>query len=432
MTKINDNREKIFWDYKVLDKIKEDWFFQISSTDINKYKEARLMTKFDSIATLPAVFLRNNLTILPDKRWTYIIWKFNTYFTLEKTDNSPEEIDFPDNVQTINPGDLYSENSALLCAFNSWMISDLLDLDESEVLFTVSGRMSTKIFDFYIQESLNNKTHKINVSNAQCEIDAWFESNDKFIIVEAKKFEPDDFNVRQLYFPYRLWEGKINKEVIPVFMYHSNDIFHFYVFKFNEKQKYNSIELVKHKKYIIKEDSTIEMDDILHRYAQTKILEESTQIPFPQANSFSRVVDVLTLLYSWLENINKKYIADFNNFVGRQADYYINALRYLWLAKIVWSGKEQYIEISSLGTELMRKSRKEKYLWLTGLILEHRVFNEAFELAQKKWNLPSIESVVSILKDSARTEKINLTTMRRRASTIIQWLKWILNLSNNY
>ena len=37
------------------------------------------------------------------------------------------------------------------------------------------------------------------------------------MIVEAKNATVDDFLVRQLYYPYRLWQAKTYKEVKPVF-----------------------------------------------------------------------------------------------------------------------------------------------------------------------------------------------------------------------
>jgi hypothetical protein len=61
----------------------------------------------------------------------------------------------------------------------------------------------------------------------------------------------DDFIVRQLYYPYRLRSSKIKKEVVPILMTVSNDVFSFFIFKFNEENDYSSISLVEKKNFII-------------------------------------------------------------------------------------------------------------------------------------------------------------------------------------
>ena len=54
---------EIFNDYDVLNKIEKDGFFKILSTEIKKYKEPRLMAKFDYSKQLPQIFKDNGLGI---------------------------------------------------------------------------------------------------------------------------------------------------------------------------------------------------------------------------------------------------------------------------------------------------------------------------------------------------------------------------------
>jgi hypothetical protein len=103
--------------------------------------------------------------------------------------------------------------------------------------------MSTKSFDFNIINSFANKPYPIKVEKSQCEIDAGFESNKNFILIEAKNYAIDDFLIRQLYYPYRLWSKKITKKVIPVLMTYSNDIFSFFIYEFSKDEDYNSLKL---------------------------------------------------------------------------------------------------------------------------------------------------------------------------------------------
>ena len=64
-SKNNTAWEKIFLKYKILQNVLENGFSTISSNDINEFREARLMTKFDHRSQLPKIFTENNLSILP-------------------------------------------------------------------------------------------------------------------------------------------------------------------------------------------------------------------------------------------------------------------------------------------------------------------------------------------------------------------------------
>ena len=97
------------------------------------------------------------------------------------------------------------------------------------------------------------------------------------------------FLIRQLYYPYRLWKPKTTKEVVPIFLSISDNIFSFYVYRFAEESHYNSIELLSHKKYQIG-TTDIELEDIVKTLNSTAtILPEPIGIPFPQSDSFGRI-----------------------------------------------------------------------------------------------------------------------------------------------
>jgi hypothetical protein len=82
------------------------------------------------------------------------------------------------------------------------------------------------------------------VENSQCEIDGGFEGISKFAIIEAKCQSVDDFIIRQLYYPYRLWKSKSSKKIVPILLSFSNNIFVFYIFDFDDLYHYNSIFLL--------------------------------------------------------------------------------------------------------------------------------------------------------------------------------------------
>ncbi|MCX6049262.1 MAG: hypothetical protein NT075_29525 [Chloroflexi bacterium] len=252
------------------------------------------MTKFDHRVNLPQIFRDNNLSILPDSRGTYVIGCFDTYQAV-KSDTSLQrfEFPFPSSIETIDYTDLYSEVSALLCAYNAGILADVIG---ENVQLTVFGRMSTSQFPYQVKSTLSNNLYAVRVDNAQCEIDGGFEGETKFAIIEAKNYTADDFLIRQLYYPYRLWRKKTSKEVIPIFMSYSNDVFDFFVYKFSDDLCYNSIELVAQRSYQIAPEN-IELADIGAVFDSIQIRSEEQLAPFPQADKFRRVIDLLGLLY---------------------------------------------------------------------------------------------------------------------------------------
>ena len=71
--------EKIFEKYCILDKLAKNERVSSSSMEINQFREARLMTKFDHRSQLPKFFVDNKLSILPTSRGTYEIGTIETF-----------------------------------------------------------------------------------------------------------------------------------------------------------------------------------------------------------------------------------------------------------------------------------------------------------------------------------------------------------------
>ncbi|WP_278522967.1 DUF6997 domain-containing protein [Clostridium cochlearium] len=107
-----------------------------------------------------------------------------------------------------------------------------------------------------------NKKIPLKVMNSQVEIDGGFEGKYALALLEAKNSISEDFLIRQLYYPFRLWNKKVSKEVKPIFMTYSNDVFSFYEYKFTNEFEYNSLRLLKQKNYIINKEDIL-LEDIL-------------------------------------------------------------------------------------------------------------------------------------------------------------------------
>jgi len=416
----NDKAWEILFDrHKILEEVEKNGFFEIASGQINQERESRLMAKFDHSVNLPDIFRDNDLSILPISRSKYVIGKFDTHFEV-KYDSEIEVIpfEFPPGIESIDYTNLYSESSALHCAFNIGIIDDLFG---EKTAYTVSGRMSTESFDFNIINSLANKAYSIKVKNSQCEIDAGFESNHYFILIEAKNYAIDDFLIRQLYYPYRLWSKKMAKKAIPVLMTYSNDIFSFFIYEFSKDEDYNSLKLREQKNYTIAPEE-IQRSDVALVLNNIKVIAEP-DVPFPQADKFERVVDLLSLLLE--RDLTKDDITENYEFDRRQTDYYTNAGLYIGLIENYKDSLTKKVTfcLTSEGRSILHKRPKLKYIELINKILERQVFYLVFQLALKLGGIPPKDAICKIISENR--PDINDTTIKRRYFTVQGWISWI-------
>ena len=416
--------QAIFQEEDIISSIQRDGYFYISSEKINKYREARLMTKFDHQVQLPKIFKENHLSIQPVSRGGYIIGGFSSYFPLPEYKRLPEieYCDLPTKIETIDSQRLNSESSVILYAHLSGMIDDVLD---EKTLFTVFGRMSTGKFDYEIHNSRIEDKQRITVENAQCEIDGGFEGESKFAIIEAKCQSLDDFIIRQLYYPYRLWQSKISKEVIPIFLSFSNNIFTFYVFDFSNVYHYDSLQLKSIHRYCIGHYE-IDLTDLRELSKRIEVIEEEDRSTFPQADKFERIIDLMDKLYI-NDPLTKDEITTEYAFDVRQADYYISAGAYLGLFDRLKTGSSAArYSLTHKGQEIMKLDPKRRNLELVRAILSHKVFNIVFKeyLEQK----PSRQRIIEIM--STNLNDLNLTTIKRRSQTVEKWIDWILQLTS--
>jgi hypothetical protein len=414
--------EKIFEKYNIIDNVLDNGHSIISSTNINEFREARLMTKFDHKSQLPKLFADNNLSILPTSRGGYVIGTFETFSDFNIDDVAVTPIEFPTFLESLDYRDITSEATAINCAFVSKILHDFTE--EDSLLPTVSGRMSSSSFDF----SINSVTglFNVNVGNSQIEIDGGYEGDNSLNLIEAKNYISDDFLVRQLYYPYKLWSGKIHKQVRPIFLTYTNGIFHLREYAFTNINHYNSLILVKHKKYVV-QDGAINIEIIQEILDKTKIVKEP-EIPFPQADSFERVINLCELLKQ-KDFITKEEITQSYDFDARQTDYYSNAGKYLGLLE---TGKDSLS--GQIGCYLTPKGKQvfsinliDRQKEFMKIIVSHVAFKQTLKLYFENGEMPTKENIVEIMKKSKLHKVGSDSTYFRRASTITGWINWIMN-----
>lgn len=418
--------EVLFDRHKIIQNVQKNGFFEIKAKEIKVEREPRLMAKFDHYSNLPKLFKDNGLSILPISRSSYVIGEFNVYEKVKYNQKlKPIQVNFPAELTTIDPTNLYSESSALHCAHVTGMMDDIMGEDSFQ---TISGRMSSREFDFNIR-TRKGLDHLINIKNSQVEIDGGYESQNQFMIVEAKNETVDDFLVRQIYYPYRLWQEKTHKEVKPVFFTYSNDIFSFFVYEFTDPKRYNSLRLVEQRDYIIAHEE-IELDDIVEVFQSVQVQPEPA-IPFPQADSFPRIVDLLGLLVE--DDLSKGHITRNYDFDERQTNYYTTAGMYLGLIeRYTDENRNVMFRLSRVGREIMRLRTKDKFLRLAKAILQHEPFKQILAEYFQNGLPPERDRVVEIMKRCNLYNVNSESTYYRRASTVMSWINWILELPETY
>ncbi len=410
--------EEIFTDYNILNEIKENGYFKITADQIRVYKEPRLMAKFDFSKQLPKVFKENDLGILPIRNGEYVIGKFNLFETIKNTkyeEINIKKVELPSFIETIDPDNIYSESNALNVASLSGMFKDAFG---EELYETIQGKMRTNTFDFII--SSNEIENSIEVNGAAIEIDGGYESKSKVVLVEAKNSMPEDFVIRQLYYPYRHWKDKVTKEIVPVFFAYDNGVYNMFIYSFEDLYNYNSLKINKIKRYMISSKSAETVKKEIFQNIELVNELPQDEVPLPQADSFSKVIGALELISNDVNTAND--IANELEFDNRQGKYYIDALRYL---ELVQKGdKYGEYKLSPYGFALVNvdiKTRNEKII---GLILKHKPFYDVYKYFIENGELLSRKDIKDIIRKYI--PEMAEETVNRRASTIRGWIQWII------
>ncbi len=414
--------EILFERYKILEKIERDGVFYITSKQIKDEREPRLMAKFDHTIQLPPIFSDNGLAILPVTRRDYAIAHFDAYHSFEPISKEITRVSMPNYIESVDVNNIPSEAVALNCAISTGIIADFTG--DFDIIPTVSGRMGSGNFDFNIRDTKTSKLLTLGVNNSQIEIDAAYEGVNYLSLLEAKRDISADFLVRQLYYPYRVWQSRVTKPVKPIFLVYSNGIYNLYEYKFVNPNEYGSLQIVKQKNYSL-EDTEINIEDILNILKNIKIESEPQDgIPFPQADSFARVINLCELLSEG--DYDKDKITQNYDFDGRQTNYYVAAGTYLGF--IEKKKDKGYYQLSALGKKLLKMNYKQRQLVCVERILSHKAFYDVANIYFNRGEMPEKNKIVEIMHNCNLQGIKADETYNRRASTISGWIGWIASL----
>lgn len=429
--------------HDIIEAIRRDGFYRIKASEIKEEREPRLMAKFDSSEQLPSFFKSNRINILPDSRSSYILGGFDLYEKLAPFETATEpgkHITVP-SYESIDVNSITSEQNAINVMILSHMLDDFIG-DGGEFVETFSSRMSSGGFCFYADRK-DMDPLKIEVNNAQIEIDGGFENDKHVVIMEAKNVLHDDFHVRQLYYPLRKYSEIVrNKDIRLVFSQYYNRQYRLLEYGFDNLDDYNSIRLKRSRIYSLENDR-ITMQSILdicrrnaEKIKKSTIKTEAEDIAknggtFPQADRIERLIRIIETLMDG--GLSCDELADVNEFDRRQSDYYYNAGKYLGLMEKKKTADGVMVTLTADGARLGRMSGTDRCRELADRITQHRAFN-----ALASWKIRNSEAEdADYMAESCKIvgrecPDFTAATVKRRAATVRKWVDWVLALPQEY
>jgi hypothetical protein len=418
---------RIFEELSLIDKIETEGFVDVPAKTLKNYFEPRLLAKIDHERNLPDVFRTSDIRILPLSMETYRLGRFEIFHPISAASEAGhlgQSRQIPSFVESFDAASITSEQTAIFAAVISGVLEDFLGED---ALLVNSGRMRTGEFSFDILQRSGDALN-VPVRNAQIEIDAGFETENSMVLIEAKNHTAVDFNIRQLYYPFRTWAKKIDKPLRSIFMTYDNKEMRIYEYDFESINNFSSIILRKTGIYTFSK-SKISISDIVCLAKETsKILRLNA--PFPQADNFSRVIDLVEILIDMPRELGELTVI--YGFVGRQANYYSDAARYLGLVeKRAGANGRKYLYATPLAVSISKLEYRDRFLEYAKILVSVDTISKTFLRAAISNSQPNITEVREIFNSSGDSQYLSGSTIERRALTIKSWSNWLWNLASN-
>lgn len=426
--------DKAFRELDLLPAIRGQGWVDVTARELRQFREPRLMAKIDYSNNRPEIFRSEGVNILALSSTHYRIGKFKVFQDLPDislTRKVIERVDLPPGIESLAFKGLTSESAVVTSAFAAGILDKFCG---EELVLTSFGRMRTPQFNFSIS-GLQGARYQLGVDSATIEIDAGFENSQAFHILEVKNHLPSDFNLRQLYYPYRTWTKRLQKPVESVFVTYSNDVYDLFKITFRDPLDFSSSVIGEHKRFMVAE-GTIRLQDleeVAHRKLRAGMWNTAfrNKIPFPQADSFARVVDLVSLLINQPMSVSE--LTEHYGFDSRQSDYYYNAAKYLGLATSI---RDDVIEVdvrapTPEARRVFSMPYREKFLALAELVLSIQPINQAFSFSLTKSENRTLQFIQEIFGKSieARDLGYSASTIERRSQTIAAWVNWLTSLA---
>lgn len=402
----------------IIDSVRKSGYCDVSADQLKEIgaREPRLLCKHDFRRQIPKPLHDVNLSVLAIRNGTYRIAHTDPYFDM-KLDNfhrlPRKPCQMPEDIEFLQATSISSESKAMDAAKISGMLQDAFgESDDPELV--IRGRERTSQFEFVLPEVKRTRGSAIpyEIDGVTIEIDGGYEGKEGLHLVEAKTFSDQTcMNLRQILYPFLHFRNIAKtKKVIPYVMFFdgSQSCFSFYRYAFRLIGDVPLFQRVAEKHYRLLDREPE------RRFGQLQSLEINHNLlnleaPFPQADSFSKVIAIYaTLLHKGPRNTDELF-SDYD-ITHRQHDYYGNALRWLDLAE---KYKNVY-QVTKLGRGIGQLSKSHLLFEMGKLVFSNDVFN-AWINGKERLAATLLSRYPNINKKS---------TVQRRLKTVRAWTEY--------
>lgn len=409
--KVNEDWKTIF--EKFVDVSKDINLISTKTISENSRSDLRFMTKFDTFDSQPDDFKEYGYFILPLKNGgNFVLVKGDGFHKLEPKEKPKKFISrLKHDLISLTIGT--SEMKYLDYAYHTGLLEDFLGIGGLKL--TIRGRKRTPEFSFLV-----GNIGPLNVSRGvQMEVDGGFENVGEIVLFEVKSKVPNDFNIRQLFYPYRSWiKFAGSKTIIPVFFAYDdkNKTYNFWRYSFTNNNQYNSIKLEDKGTFIITTpaEKRLTVAEVSKNKEGKKLVKGTWKIP--QADDFEKVSVFPFLVARGIDN-SKKVSKDFG-FSLRQSSYYRDAVEILGLVRL---NKKNTYELTKIGKKYVNMNTVKRNILLSSLLFKMPIIKMIINKLMKE-NKISFSEISNIIVNKS---KCNRTTANRRSRTIVSWFKWI-------
>ena len=417
--------EEVFLRTNLSQRVKTDGVFFISSKELNQVSkpmggpDARNLVKYDHKSQLPSSLRKHNLSILPVARGEFAVGSFDIYAPLGE-DFSPPLINYsiPSHLETLQK--LRSETDSLILGHHAGAISELVG---EQAAFVGGGKDSGPGFTMIVASAGKRAQERLFIKKGvTIEIDGLFESKSSILAIEAKMKSAVDFNIRQLYYPFRSLRERHSKTIRTLYLSVSNGIFDAREFIFEEPDSISSYRQTSRTRFTFSSDQ-ISRSEIEVLAEKSVPVEVGYGFPIPQADNLERVIDLAQRLSEG--PMTKSQISSAYGFHPRQSDYYANAAGYLGLARR--NGPSSW-ESTALGRRVFSLEFKERNLELIRLVLAQANIRLGYKHFLRTNEVPNREEALTIISEAEDLSKISGSTIPRRISTLRGWVRWISSM----
>jgi len=351
----------IFDRYNLLNTVKLFGYVDITAEQIKAVdgKEPRLLTKIDFRENLPEIMQNEQLSILAIKNGLYRIAKNDPFIDLnEELPNQIIEVTAPNNILTLDPFNVKSESGALDIAYIAGICREVF---EEDTFLTIRGRLRGNL-DFNINQV------PYNINGVQIEVDGGYEGFYGVHIIEAKIGFRNNINIRQLLYPQLYWQNRPGyaKQVKTYIFYLHNDIFRFIPYIYDGNIGYADHTQEKAFRFVKPSNPNYSIYSI-----PINNFMVNTNVPFPQADKFEKVMDMLFVIARSNGCLSKQELNLEFDLVSRQIDYYLNVLKWL----MVCEEKNGCIVLTERGKFIVELPFKERLWELAKIVFAEPIFN---------------------------------------------------------